>query len=177
MMILCVWAMYNRSRLIICVTLTLYSLEIIASVTSAATASNLKNISGMYTITEELACCANKLPIMISFCRSLLSACHPNTGRIVLFGDVRTGLEERSSLFAGHTCCSIVRPRDDPVSEAVARNVPRHNGVASQSIHELTRQAEHALFLRVRFVLLHRLLTELTIAPISASFCPTSWPC
>ena len=46
-MILRVWAMYNRSKLILGTLLTTFSLEIISLVLTAAIQSDAKNLSGM----------------------------------------------------------------------------------------------------------------------------------
>ena len=53
MMILRVWAMYYRSKLILCVILTLFSLEVIASIVGAAMNSYPKNVSSKYMTAKK----------------------------------------------------------------------------------------------------------------------------
>ena len=51
-MILRVWAMYNRSRLILSSLLVLFSLEIIATVLAVAVDSDPKRLPGMWVLAE-----------------------------------------------------------------------------------------------------------------------------
>ena len=51
-MILRVWAMYNRSRLILGTLLVLFSLEIISIIIAAAIYSDPKNLLGMWMPAE-----------------------------------------------------------------------------------------------------------------------------
>ena len=62
-MILRVWAMYNRSTLIFRVLITSFSLEIIANVLATAVISNPTNLSGTLTPAEQMLFCINKLSI------------------------------------------------------------------------------------------------------------------
>ena len=62
-MILRVWAMYNRSTLILSVLLTSFSLEIIANVLGAAVISNPVNLSGTLALAEQMMSCTNNVSI------------------------------------------------------------------------------------------------------------------
>ena len=46
-MILRVWVMYNRSRVILGILLMLFSVEIVSSIIGGVVGSNPKNLSGM----------------------------------------------------------------------------------------------------------------------------------
>ena len=46
-MILRVWVMYNRSRLILGILLMLFSVEVISTIIAAVVGSDPKNLSGM----------------------------------------------------------------------------------------------------------------------------------
>ena len=70
-MILRVWAIYNRSTLILGVLITSFSLEIIANILFAAVISNPTNFSGTSIPAEHLMSCTNKPSIMTPLvCRS-----------------------------------------------------------------------------------------------------------
>ena len=69
-MILRVWAMYNRSTLILGVLLTSFSLEIIANVLFAAV-TGIPNLSGTLMRAEQMVSYTNELSIMAPLiCRS-----------------------------------------------------------------------------------------------------------
>lgn len=51
-MILRIWAMYNRLRLILRILLALVSLEVISLILTKAVGSDPRNLSGMYTLVE-----------------------------------------------------------------------------------------------------------------------------
>ena len=51
-MILRVWAMYNRSKLILGILLTTFSLEIVSLVIIAAVQSDARNLTGMWTLAN-----------------------------------------------------------------------------------------------------------------------------
>ena len=70
-MIFRVWAMYNRSMLILGVLLTSFFLEIIANILFAAVISNPTNFSGTSIPAEHLMSCTNKPSIMTPL------ICHP----------------------------------------------------------------------------------------------------
>ena len=63
-MILRVWAMYNRSTLILGVLLTSFSLEIIANILVAAVASDPTNLSGTLMLDKQMVSYTNELSIM-----------------------------------------------------------------------------------------------------------------
>ena len=76
-MILRVWAMYNRSTLILGVLLTTFSLEIIANVLGAAVISNPTNLSGTLMLPEQMMSYTNKLSIMTPLiCRPTATVTH-----------------------------------------------------------------------------------------------------
>ena len=62
-MILRVWAIYNRSTLILGVLITSFSLEIIANILATAVISNPMNLSGTLTPAEQIMSCTKKLSI------------------------------------------------------------------------------------------------------------------
>ena len=51
-MILRVWAMYNRSKLILGILLTTFSLEVVSLVIIAAVQSDARNLTGMWTLAN-----------------------------------------------------------------------------------------------------------------------------
>ena len=51
-MVFRVWAMYNRSRLILGALLVLFSLEVVFGIVPVALGSYPKNMSGMWTLAE-----------------------------------------------------------------------------------------------------------------------------
>ena len=59
-MILRVWAIYNRSRFILSALLILFSLEIICFIFSAIGSSIPKSLSGMFMLDEEIICCTDQ---------------------------------------------------------------------------------------------------------------------
>ena len=76
-MILRVWAMYNRSTLILGVLLTSFSLEIIANILFAAVTSIRTNLSGTLMLAKQMVPCTNKLSIMTPLiCRPTVAITH-----------------------------------------------------------------------------------------------------
>lgn len=76
---------------------------------------------------------------------------HPDTGLFILCGETcHTHLVRSGRHFTNDPWCSDVHPRDHPRCEAVISDVPYHKAVATESIHELARQAGDLLFLCVR---------------------------
>lgn len=66
-MILRVWAMYNRSKLILRTLLTLFSLEIISTLLADAIFQDLRYMQGMWMLAELMVRCTDPLSTAIPF--------------------------------------------------------------------------------------------------------------
>ena len=65
--ILCVWAMYNRSKLILRTLLTLFSLEIISTLIADAVFHDSRYMAGMWMLVELMVRCTDPLSTAIPF--------------------------------------------------------------------------------------------------------------
>lgn len=155
LMILRVWAMYNRSKLVLGILLSLFSLEIVSTVVAASINSNPNNMPGMYTSLNEwrgaFTWVSTVTPIVGGY-----SDHQQNYGLLTLRvansithynGSDRRGTN-------GAWCCGV-RSRNRPVCQAVIPDVSRDKSVATQSVHEFTYQARHTLFSLVRRPAIH----------------------
>ena len=174
--ILRVWAMYNRSRLILGILLTLFLLEIIFLILFNAVESDPKNLSGMYHwLYKRYAVILNMRP-PTSF-TGRRSDHYPHTGLDSLFtGTQLIHLVESLSHFVLCEQHNVVYIGYRSIRQGVTSNVPCDKAVAAQSIRELARQAGHPLLPCVRAHLIIPSLpspkqTKLTAPFITVSFC------
>ena len=149
-MILRVWAMYNRSTLILGVLLTSFSLEIIANILFAAVTSIRTNLSGTLMLAKQMVPCTNKLSIMTPLiCRPTVAITHiPGYSFCMVqpTPPIWTQVADILQITHGAAVCSL------GIVQFVIQSLqmyPRDKAVATQPVHGLARQRGHPLFLCV----------------------------
>ena len=142
-MILRVYAMYNRSRIILGVLLVMYTTEIVILFVSSSIYSDPNYATGAYQISRPIHAVLHDI---FPYSVDCATARHHTLQHRVQHTDVEQRVHDRPV----HSRHRHVRLGDGPVREALTPDVSSDAEMAVEQIHESPRQRQPFIFPRVR---------------------------